>query len=89
VAVYNATGTPGAAHRLADTLKADRIHLSDVGNINASLGSGVYVLYPPGARTQARRIAQLIPNLSPTIAPIQPQVQSAVGKRDEIVVIFD
>jgi len=89
VAVFNATGTPDAAHRLADTLKADHIHLSEIGNINASLGHGVYVLYPPGARAQARMVAGLIPNLSPTIAPIQPQVQSAVGQHDEIVVIFD
>ncbi len=89
VAVFNATGTPGAAHRLADTLKADRVHLSEVGNINASLGSGVYVFYPPGAQAQARRVARLIPNLSPTVAPIQPQVQNAVGQHDEIVVIFD
>jgi polyisoprenyl-teichoic acid--peptidoglycan teichoic acid transferase len=89
VAVFNATSTPGAARRLADALKADRMHLSQVGNINASLGSGVYVFYPPGAQAQARRVARLIPNLSPTIAPIQPQVQSAVGRHNEIVVIFD
>jgi polyisoprenyl-teichoic acid--peptidoglycan teichoic acid transferase len=89
VAIFNATGSPGAAHRLADTLRADRIHLSQVGNINASLGSGVYVLYPPGAQAEARRVARAIPNLSPTIAPIQPQVQSAVGRHNEIVVIFD
>jgi hypothetical protein len=89
VAVFNATSTPGAAHRLADTLKADHIHLSQIGNINANLGHGVYVLYPPGAQTQARRVALLIPNSSPTIAPIQPQVQNATGKHNEIVVIFD
>jgi len=89
VAVFNATGTPGAAGRLAHTLKADRIRLSRVGNINASLGSGVYVLYPAGAQGQARRIAALIPSLQPTVAPIQPQVQNVVGRHDEIVVIFD
>jgi LCP family protein required for cell wall assembly len=89
VAVFNATSTPGAAHRLADALKADRIHLSEIGNINASLGSGVYVLYPPGAQAQARRVAKLIPNFSPTVAPIQPQLQNAVGRHNEIVVIFD
>jgi hypothetical protein len=89
VAVFNATGTPGAAHRLADTLKADRIHLSEIGNINANLGHGVYVLYPPGAQAKARRVARLIPGFSPTIAPIQPQVQNAIGRHNEIVVIFD
>jgi hypothetical protein len=89
VAVFNATSTPGAAHGIADQLKAARVQLGEVGNINASLGAGVYVFYPPGARTQARRVAHLISRLSPTVAPIQPQVQSAVGKRNQIVVIFD
>jgi polyisoprenyl-teichoic acid--peptidoglycan teichoic acid transferase len=89
VAVFNATGSPGAAHRLAATLRADHIRLGEVGNINASLGSGVYVFYPPGAESRARRVARLIPDLSPTVSPIQPQVQNAVGTRNEIVVIFD
>jgi hypothetical protein len=89
VAVFNATSSPAAAHRLADSLRAKRFHLSEVGNINASLGSGVYVLYPTGALAEARRVARAMPNLSPTIAPIQPQVQNAVGKHNEIVVIFD
>ncbi len=89
VAVFNATGTPGAAHRLAAALRAQHIHLSQVGNIGASLARGVYVLYPPGSQDQARHIASLMPSLAPTIAPIQPQVQTAIGRRDEIVVIFD
>src|SRR5262249_10207830 len=89
VAVFNATGNADAAHSLVATLKADRIHLGAVGNINASLGSGVYVFYPPGAQARARRVAGVIANLSPTVAPIQPQVQNAVGGRNEIVVIFD
>jgi hypothetical protein len=89
VAVFNATNTPAPAQRFAEKLRADRIRLGAVGNINASLGSGVYVFYPPGAEKRARRVAQLIPNLSPTVAPIQPQVQNAVGRHNEIVVIFD
>jgi LCP family protein required for cell wall assembly len=89
VAVFNATSTPGAAHRLADTLEADRIHLGKIGNITASLGAGVYVLYPPGAHAQARRVARLIPNPTPIIEPIQLQVQNAVGQHDEIVVVFN
>jgi polyisoprenyl-teichoic acid--peptidoglycan teichoic acid transferase len=89
VAVFNATSSPGAAHRLAYTLRADRIRVSQVGSMNASLGSGVYVLYPTGAQAEAQRVARAIPNFSPTIAPIQPQVQNAIGKHNEIVVIFD
>jgi hypothetical protein len=89
VAVFNANGNVSAARSLVATLKADRIRLGAVGNINASLGSGVYVFYPPGAQARARRVAGVIANLSPTVAPIQPQVQNAVGGRNEIVVIFD
>ena len=89
MAVFNASSTPGEAHRIADELKADRIHLGQIGNINANLGSGIYVLYPPGAQAQARRIARLMPNLSPTVEPIQPRVRNAAGQHDEIVIIFD
>lgn len=89
VAVFNATSTAGEAHRIAGELKADRVHLGQIGNINANLHTGVYVLYPPGGQAQARGIARLIPNLSPTIEPIRPQIQNAVGQHDEIVVIFD
>ena len=74
---------------LADTLKADHVRLSEIGNINASLGSGVYVLYPTNAQAQARGSPGLSPTSHPTVAPIQPQVENVVGRRNEIVVIFD
>ncbi len=89
VAVFNASSTPGEAHRIAGELRADRVHLGQIGNIDAKLRGGVYVLYPPGAEAQARSIGGLIRNLSPAVEPIQPQIQSAVGQHDEIVVIFD
>jgi hypothetical protein len=47
------------------------------------------VLYLPGSQAEARRVARLIPDLTPTIAPIQPKIQNAVDQHDEIVVIFD
>jgi hypothetical protein len=90
VAVYNATSTPGAAHRVAATLAANHLRIGKIGQIrNASLARGAYVLYPPGAERQAREVARLIPSLSPTVTPIQPQVQNTVGARDEIVVVLD
>jgi hypothetical protein len=90
VAVYNATGTPGAAHRVAATLAANHLRVGKIGQIrNASLARGAYVLYPPGAERQARQVARLIPSLSPTVTPIQPQVQNTVGAHDEIVVVLD
>jgi LCP family protein required for cell wall assembly len=90
VAVYNATSTPGAAHRVAATLAANHLRVGKIGQIrNASLARGAYVLYPPGAEGQAREVARLIPSLSPIVTPIQPQVQNTVGAHDEIVVVLD
>jgi len=90
VAVLNATSASGAAHQIADTLKANRVRVGKIGDINnAGLGRGAYVLYPPGAERQARTVARLIPSFSPTVTPIQPQVQSAVGQHDEIVIVLD
>ncbi len=89
VAVLNATSTTGAVHRIAATLRADRVHIGRTGNINTSLSPGTHVLYPPGAEQQARRVARLLPGPSPTVGPIQRQVQEAVGRHDEIVVVLD
>ncbi len=90
VAVFNATGTPGAAHKIGDALKAHRVRVSKIGDIkNAGLGPGAYVLFPPGAERQARSVARLIPSFSPTVTPIQPQVQSAVAQHEEIVIVLD
>ena len=89
VAVFNATNVPGQAHRVAGELARDRVHVAQIGNINASIGRGVYVLYPPGARAQAQHVSRLLAEMSPTVTPIQPQVQSAVGESHEIVVVLD
>jgi hypothetical protein len=90
VAVFNATSMPGEARRIAATLKARHVRVGKVGDIkNASLGRGAYVLFPPGTEKQAKDVARLIGNLAPTVAPIQPQVQSAVGRHDEIVIVLD
>ena len=89
VAVFNATPTPGAAHRIALTLSRGRVHVGEVGDINASLSPGTYVLYPPGAQAEARRVARLLPSPPPTVEPIQPQLQEAVGHHNEIVVVVD
>jgi polyisoprenyl-teichoic acid--peptidoglycan teichoic acid transferase len=88
VAVYNATSTVGEAHRIAAELRADKVHLGRVGNIHASLPTGVYVFYPPGAEAQARNVARKIPDLSPLIRPLPAQIEGAVGQHQEIVVIF-
>jgi hypothetical protein len=90
VAVFNATNAPGAAHAIVATLRANHVHVGKVASIkNARLGRGAFVLYPPGSERQARDLARLIANLSPTVAPIEPQVENAVGRRGQIVILLD
>jgi hypothetical protein len=90
IAVFNATSRPGAAEAIALTLKANHERVGKIGNIkNARLAQGAYVLYPPGAKRQADEVAGLIGSFSPTVTPIQPQLQTTLGRRDEIVVLLD
>jgi len=89
VAVFNATSVSGAAHRVAAALAAQRVQVGSVGDISASLNQGTFVLYPPGDRAQARRVARLLPSHSPTVEPITRQVQQAVGRSNEIVVVLN
>jgi hypothetical protein len=89
VAVFNATGSSATAHHVAHVLHTARVRIAAVGGIAASLGRGAFVLYPPGARGEAAKVAGLLPTLSPTVAPMPQQVSSAVAGRDEIVVVLD
>ena len=89
VAVFNASTSPGAAHRISGRLERDRVRIGEVGSIHTNLGPGTYVLYPPRAQAEARRVADLIPSMSPTVTPIQPQVQSVIGRENEIVIVLD
>ncbi len=89
VAVYNATTIPNAAHRVAATLRMGHVQIGAIGDISTSLSPGNYVLYPPGDQAEARRVARLLPSPAPTVEPIQPQLQEAVGRHDEIIVVLD
>jgi polyisoprenyl-teichoic acid--peptidoglycan teichoic acid transferase len=90
VAVFNATNASGTSHAIVATLRANHVRMGKVASIkNASLGPGAYVLYPPGSERQARAVARLIGNLSPTVAAIEPQVENAVGRHGQIVILLD
>ena len=89
VSVFNATSIGGAAHLTADSLRAEHVRIGEVGNINSTLGPGVFVLYPPGGREEARLLARQLPGPRPTVTPIQPQVQSVLGHTNQIVVVLD
>ena len=83
VAVFNATSTPGAAHDIAGELGAGRVRIGEIGNISTDLGKGVYVFYPSGAQAEAQRVARLLPTLTPRVAPVEPQIQTSVGRQRE------
>jgi LCP family protein required for cell wall assembly len=89
VAVFNATGSAATARHVAHLLRAAHVRVTAAGGIDASLGRGAFVLYPARAHAEATRVASLLPSLSPTVAPMPPQVASAVAGRDEIVVVLD
>jgi LCP family protein required for cell wall assembly len=90
VAVFNGSSTAGAAHSIAVALRTSHVHVAHIGNVkHATLPRGANVLYPPGAETQARAVARLIPGPPATVAPITPQLQSSLGRRGEIVIVLD
>jgi LCP family protein required for cell wall assembly len=88
VAVLNATTTSGAAGRIADQLRADKVQIGTVGNVTESRGGGVLIMYAPGAREQAARVARLLTKQSPTVAPIDPSAQAAAGATAKVVVVI-
>jgi hypothetical protein len=88
VSVLNATAMPGAAHQLAVQLRADRVTVSRVGNVVETRPPGLEVLYEPGDRDQALRLARLLSGRSPTVAPIDPVSAAAAGSRAGVVVVI-
>jgi hypothetical protein len=87
VAVLNATSTPGAAHKLAVSLKADRIKVPTVGNLSATLPSGNEILYAPGRYHQAKLLDHLLGGKVP-IQPIDPVVAAQAGSGVKLVVVI-
>jgi hypothetical protein len=89
VAVLNATSVTGAAHRLAISLRADRIKVITVGNFQATLPPGNEILYRSGERTQAKRLERLLgKNTVATVAPIDPVTEAAAGSDARLVVVI-
>jgi hypothetical protein len=65
VRVYNASGTPGKAQRIADQLSAQGFNVIKVGNASAAYGKSTQVLFGQGADDQAATVAALVPNAKP------------------------
>ena len=87
VAVLNAGPTHGAARDLAQRLRSKGVKVATVGNVAEPRSSGVWVLYAPGARSQAAALSRLLSGHSPTVAPIDQLAQAAAGKAKLAVVI--
>jgi hypothetical protein len=87
VAVLNATSVPGAAHRLAVSLKADHIKVPTVGNLSATFPPGNEILYAPGRYAQAKRLDHLLGGKVP-IEPIDPVVAAQAGSGVKLVVVI-
>jgi hypothetical protein len=88
VVVLNATAVPGAAHKLAVSLQADRIKVTGVGNLAETLPPGNEILYASGQRAQAKLLARLLGKQVTTIAPIDPAVAGAAGSGAKLVVVI-
>ncbi|HEX4010658.1 MAG TPA: LCP family protein [Solirubrobacteraceae bacterium] len=89
VAVLNATQTPDAAGRLAQSLRADGASVSSVGNVTAAGSSGLLVFYAPGEQSQAARVARLLPARAVPMAPISSAVAAAAGSAARVVVVIE
>jgi hypothetical protein len=79
VAVLNATSTQGAASRLAQQIRSREVKIAGVGNLTDSRPPGLWILYAPGARIQAARLAYLLAPQTPRIAPIDHAEEAAAG----------
>jgi hypothetical protein len=89
VVVLNATSTQGAAASLARSLRAERVAVSQVGNVTETRPPGMEILYAPGERVQAERLARLLRSRSPTVAPINPVIAGAAGSGARLVVVIE
>jgi LCP family protein required for cell wall assembly len=65
VRVFNASGTPGKAQRIADQLTGQGFKVIKVGNATAAYGKSTQVLFGQGADKQAATLAALVPGAKP------------------------
>jgi len=88
VSVLNASGTPGAAARLAQQLKSRRVSVGTVGNETEPRPAGLQVMYAPDEHKQALLLAHLLVSQSPTVLPIDPATTAAAGYGAKLVVVI-
>jgi hypothetical protein len=88
VVVLNSTSVAHAADKLSLKLRSQGAKIAGVGNVAGPRPAGVQVLYAPGERTQAERLAALLAKRSPSIAPLDPVAAGAAGANAKLVVVI-
>ncbi len=88
IAVLNATAVNGAAGRLARQLQDRKVVVAVIGNLDQSRPPGTVILYAPGARAQAARLARVLAARDPTIAPFDPVAHAAAGPSIKLAVVI-
>jgi LCP family protein required for cell wall assembly len=88
VVVLNSTSVAHAADKLSLSLRAQGANIAGVGNVPGPRPAGLQILYAPGQRTQAERLAALLVRRSPSIAPIDPVTAGAAGAGAKLVVVI-
>ncbi len=88
VVVLNATPVNQAAHKLSSSLQAQGVKVAGLGNVPGPRPSGLQILYAPSDHVQAQRLAALLANRSPSVAPIDPAAAAAAGNNPQLVVVI-
>jgi hypothetical protein len=88
VVVLNATSVGGAAAHQSTTLQSQGVKIGGVGNLSGPRPAGLQILYAPGQRSQADRLATLLAPQNPTVAPIDPVAAGAAGNGAKLVVVI-
>jgi hypothetical protein len=88
VVVLNATAVNQAAHKLSTVLTAKGIKVAGVGNVAGPRPSGLQILYAPADHVQAERLARVLANRSPAVAPLDPAAAAAAGNNPQLVVVI-
>jgi hypothetical protein len=88
VVVLNSTSVAHAADKLSLKLRSQGAKIAGVGNVAGPRPAGVQVLYAPGERTQAERLAALLAKRSPSISPLDPVAAGAAGANAKLVVVI-
>jgi LCP family protein required for cell wall assembly len=88
VVVLNAGSVPHAADRLSISLRTQGVRIAGVGNLSGPRPVGLQILYAPGQRRQAERLAALLSRQAPSVAPIDPVAAGAAGEGAKLVVVI-